>query len=519
MEEPTLTRRLTWLLALTAFVLALPVVADVKLPAIIGSNMVLQAGMPAPIYGWADAGEKVTVKFRDQELTATTGADGKWSVKLAALTAGGPDEMSIAGNNTLTLTNVLVGEVWVCSGQSNMGFTVQGANNAPEEIAAANYPQIRLFTVARRPSDKPEADTTGSWVECSPQTVPGFTAVGYFFGRTLYQDLNVPVGLINSSWGGTMAEAWTSHEALAAVPAFQPVFQRWADAEANYPQQKATYDAKLADWKKRADEAKAQGQPFTERAPGQPLFDMKQHMPSGLYDGMIQPLIPFALRGAIWYQGESNAGRAYAYRELMPMLIRDWRSNWGEGPFPFYMVQLANYMARKDQPSDSAWAELREAQTMTAQTVENCGQAVIIDIGEEKDIHPKNKQDVGKRLALIALARDYGKAVEFSGPMYDSMAVEGNKIRLKLTHAEGLVAQGGEPLKGFAIAGEDKQFVWADATIDGETVLVSSAQVASPVAVRYDWADNPDGNLYNAAGLPACPFRTDDWPGLTVGKY
>ncbi len=512
-------RRAILLLVLAALVIALPAAADVKLPAIIGSNMVLQAGMEAPIYGWADPGEQVTVKFRGQELSATTGDDGKWSVKLAALTAGGPDDLSIAGKNALTLTNVLVGEVWVCSGQSNMGMTVQSSNNATEEIAAATYPQIRLFTVQRRPSPTPEADTQGNWVECSPASVPSFTAAGYFFGRQLHQDLKVPVGLINSSWGGTMAEAWTTRESLEGNEMFAPVLQRWADGEANYPQQKAAYEPKLDDWKKRQADAKAQNQPFTERAPNPPLFDQKQHMPAGLYNGMIQPLIPFGIRGAIWYQGESNAGRAEAYRTLLPTMIQDWRSQWGEGPFPFYIVQLANFMARKPDPGESAWAELREAQTMTAETVENCGQAVIIDIGDEKNIHPTDKQNVGKRLALIALAKTYGQAVEYSGPMYDSLTVDGGKAIVKLAHAQGLTAKGGEPLKGFAVAGEDRKFVWADAAIEGETVVVWSPQVAAPVAVRYDWADNPDGNLYNGADLPACPFRTDEWPGITAGKY
>jgi len=414
---------------------------------------------------------------------------------------------------------VLVGEVWVCSGQSNMGWSVQASNNAAEEIAAATYPQIRLFTVARRPSDKPEADTPGSWVECNPQTVPGFTAAGYFFGRQLHQDLSVPVGLINSSWGGTMAEAWTTRSSLEANEMFAPVLQRWADGEAAYPQQKADYDVKLADWKKRQEEAKAANQPFTERAPNAPLFDQKQHMPAGLYDGMIQPLIPFAIQGAIWYQGESNAGRAYAYRALLPTMIQDWRDSWGQGAFPFYIVQLANFMAPREQPGESAWAELREAQTLTAQTVGNSGQAVIIDIGEEKDIHPKNKQDVGRRLALIALAQTYGRTVEFSGPLYDSLTTDGGKALVTFTHAAGLAAKGGEPLRGFAIAGEDRKFVWAEATIEGDMVVVASPEVAAPVAVRYDWADNPNGNLTNAADLPACPFRTDDWPGLTFGKY
>jgi sialate O-acetylesterase len=426
--------------------------------------------------------------------------------------------MTITGNNALTLTDVLVGEVWVCSGQSNMGMTVQGVNGAPEEIAAATYPQMRLFGVAHRPSATPEADTQGGWVGCSPQTVPGFTAVGYFFGRKLHQDLQTPVGLINSSWGGTMAEAWTPRESLEADPDFAPVLKRWADGEAGYPQQKVDFDAKLADWKKRADEAKAQGQPFTERQPNPPLFDQKHHMPASLYNGMIVPLIPFAIRGAIWYQGESNAGRAYAYRKLLPTMIGDWREGWGQGNFPFLIVQLANFMARKEVPGESAWAELREAQTLTAQGVENSGQAVTIDIGEEKDIHPKNKQDVGSRLALIALARTYGHPVEYSGPQFASLAIEGDRARARFTHADGLTAGEGGPLKGFAIAGADRRFVWADATIEQDTVVLSSPEVAEPVAVRYAWADNPDCSLRNAAGLPACPFRTDDWPGVTINS-
>lgn len=514
-----MTRRAVWQLVVTLFSLRAVVLADVTLPAIIGPNMVLQAGMQVPIYGWADAGEKVTVRFRDQAKSCIVDRTGRWCIRLAPMAADGPNELTIIGKNTITLANVLVGEVWVCSGQSNMAWPVRASNNAEAEIAAANYPRIRLFTVALRPSLKHESDTQGSWVECSPQTVPNFTAVGYFFGRILHEELNVPVGLINSSWGGTACEAWTSREALEGDPSFRPVLQRWSAAVRAYPEDKTAYEAARADWKRRADEAKAKGEPFTEHAPSPPLFEQKQHMPGGLFNGMISPLVPYAIRGVIWYQGESNVGRAYAYRRLLPTMIRDWRDHWGQGPFAFLIVQLANFMARKDEPLDSAWAELREAQTMTAQTVENTSQAVTIDIGEENDIHPKNKQDVGKRLALIALARTYGKGIEYSGPMYHSMTVEGNKIRIKFTHADGLTAKNGGPLKGFAIAGDDKRFVWAEATIDGSTVVVSSPQVPRPVAVRYNWADNPEGNLYNSAGLPACPFRTDKWTGVTEGRW
>jgi len=494
-----------------------PVVrADVKLPAVIGSNMVLQADMNDPIWGWADPGEKVTVTIGDQKAEATADSAGKWQVRLAAMKAGaGPLEMTVAGKNTLKLENILVGEVWVCSGQSNMEMSVNRVNGAEKEIADAKFPKIRLFTVTKATADTPLTDCKGQWVECAPETVPGFSAVGCFFGRELHKTLGVPIGLIHTSWGGTSAEAWTSRETLEADPDLKAIIARYQQQIDNYPKAKEEWekvkDKKLAEWKAAADKAKAEGKPQPSRpnGPKDPLTSPNR--PSSLYNGMIAPIIPFATRGAIWYQGESNADRHVEYRKLFPAMITDWRKAWGEGDFTFLFVQLANYKQRKPEPADSNWAALREAQTMTL-SLPKTGMAVIIDIGEANDIHPKNKQDVGKRLALAAEAGTYGKTVVYSGPMYESMKVEDDKLRLKFKHVGGGLVAKGDKLTGFAIAGDDKKFVWADAKIDGDSVIVSAKDVAKPVAVRYAWADNPECNLYNKADLPALPFRTDDWP-------
>ncbi|MHB8902943.1 MAG: sialate O-acetylesterase [Thermoguttaceae bacterium] len=501
-------------------VFGLPARADVKLPAILGDNMALQRDVQIPVWGWADAGEKVTVTLGDQSKTATADTAGKWMVRLDALKEGGPLSMTVRGKNSITVENILVGEVWVCSGQSNMGFAVRNANNAEEEIASANYPEVRLFSVPLVGTQEPQYDCNGKWVVCSPETVGTFTAVGYFFGRELHKNLKIPVGLINTSWGGSSCEAWVRHSILEADPAYARLLAEFEKQCAQYNPEaaKAKYEEQLAKWKAIAREARGDGKaaPAAPRAPQDPRSG--QHRPANLYNGMILPILPYAIRGAVWYQGESNAGRAYQYRDLFPKMIRNWREDWGQGDFPFYFVQLANYMQVRDEPVDSAWAELREAQTMTM-SLPKTGQAVIIDIGEAGDIHPKNKQDVGKRLALWALAKDYGRELVYSGPMYKSMKKDGSKIVLSFDHVGGgLVAKGGEPLKGFAIAGEDKAFVWADARIDGDTIVVSSPKVTEPVAVRYAWADNPICNLYNREELPASPFRTDQWPGVTAGK-
>jgi sialate O-acetylesterase len=491
-------------------------VADVKLPAIIGDNMVLQQHAKIPIWGTADAGEKVTVTLRGQKLSTTADSAGKWQVRLNPLDIGEPLEITIAGKNTIRLQNVLVGEVWVCSGQSNMQWSVKASANPDAEIASAEYPNIRLFSVKRTVAEKPLSDVEGEWVACRPETVADFSAVGYFFGRELHKTLNVPIGLIHTSWGGTPAESWTSHPKLARGADFKPILDRWTKILAEYPLAKANYDQQSAQWEKDAEKAKSEGQE-PPRRPRAPLGPDHPHRPAGLYNGMIAPLIPYAIQGAIWYQGESNAGRAYQYRKLFPAMIQDWRQAWGQGDFPFLFVQLANWLEIKTDPVESSWAELREAQSMTL-SLPKTAMAVAIDIGEADDIHPKNKQEVGRRLALAARSI-YGQEMVYSGPIYTSMKIENAKIRLHFKYADGgLMAKGGETLKGFSIAGKDHKFVWAQAKIDGDTVVVWSDAVPDPVAVRYAWADNPVCNLYNNAGLPASPFRTDKLPGVTADK-
>lgn len=470
---------------------------ELKLHALFSDGMVLQSDFACPIWGTVEPGEEVSVSIAGQKKTSKAGADGKWSIKLDPLKSGGPHELVVGGRNTVTVRDVLVGEVWVCSGQSNMEWVVNGSNNAAEEKAAADYPKIRHFLVPKRQEAAPVADVVGSWKVCTPETVGGFTAVGYFFGRELHQKLNVPVGLIHTSWGGTAAEVWTSKRALDATDLLKPMVE-------GYQKRNENYEKQLAAHKEAVEKAKTEGKPAPKAPGGKPM------MPSCLYNGMIANIIPYGIKGAVWYQGESNASRAKEYRTLFPAMIKNWREDWGQGDFPFGFVQLANYMARREQPADSAWAELREAQTQTL-SLPKTGMAVIIDIGDAKDIHPRNKQDVGKRLALWAQSQVYQKEIVYSGPMYDTMKVEEGKARLSFKHVGGGLEAKGENLTGFAVAGEDRTFHWADAKIDGSTVVVSSDKVAKPVAVRYAWADNPDCNLYNKEGIPASPFRTDDW--------
>jgi sialate O-acetylesterase len=491
--------------------------ADVRLPSVIGDHMVLQQGTSAPIWGWAEPGETVTVTLGPCKASATACDRGKWMVNLDAMESGGPHRMTVRGKNTITLEDVLVGEVWVCSGQSNMQWPVSASTNAEEEIAAADYPRLRLFTVARKTADAPRDDCEGSWAACTPETVPGFSAVAYFFGRYLHKELDVPVGLVNTSWGGTPAEAWTSLDAQQGVPELEPTLARWNQQISQYDPQAAQqrYEKALEAWKQAADKAKPEGKPAPRRprAPSNPADS--PHRPASLYNGMIAPLIPFAIRGAIWYQGESNASRAEQYLTLFPAMIRNWRDKWGQGDFPFLFVQLAPYRYGNADPRNCA--ELREAQRLTLETVPNTGMAVTTDIGNVQDIHPKNKQDVGRRLALWALAKTYGQDLVYSGPLYESMSVEGDKIRVRFTHTGGgLVAKGG-PLTHFTIAGKDGEFVPATATIEGETVVVHSDQVSDPVAVRFGWRDDAEPHLFNEAGLPASPFRTDEFAMVTAG--
>jgi sialate O-acetylesterase len=487
--------------------------------------MVLQRDMPVPVWGTADASVKqVTVRVGSQSKTVTPDDKGKWSVKLDPLQAGGPFTVEVGGaapvggpvtveaaaKNTLNFDDVLVGDVWVCSGQSNMSFPLKSADKAKEEIEAANYPKIRLFSVPRKPSAQPLDSVKGSWEACDPKTAEGFTAVGYFFGRDLQKDLDIPIGLIHTSWGGTVAEAWTDSATLKADPDFAPILKRGEEYPANYPRLVEQYEKKVKEF-----EAKNPGEklPAALRKPQAP--DEDPNLPSVLFNGMVAPLEPFAIKGVIWYQGEANAGRAWQYRKLLPAMIQDWRSTWGEGDFPFLIVQLANY--GKDKPDGtSEWAELREAQTLTARNVPHCGMAVTIDIGNPANIHPTDKQDVGKRLALQAEKKVYGKDVLEAGPTFISMAVDGPVIGVMFDHVGGgLLAKGGK-LEGFSIAGEDQKFVPAEAKIDGSIVDVSSPSVHKPVAVRYGWANSPTCTLFNKEGLPAAPFRTDDWKAVTL---
>lgn len=491
--------------------------AAVSTPSILGSHMVLQAGQPLPVWGKADPGEPVTVSMDGDTVSTTADDDGHWRVELPKRKKGGPLEMTITGkDNVLTYSDILIGEVWIGSGQSNMQWMVKDSNDAEAEVAAAQYPDIRLFYVERNVATEPQEDCKGEWVACTPETVPGFSAVLYFFGRDLHAALGKPVGLIHSSWGGTPAESWTSRETLLANPDLKVIVDRWDDTLAKYPAAREAYDKALVDWQVEAEKAKAEGKDAPKK-PGEPQGPNSPWLASGLYNAMIAPLVTYAIKGVVWYQGESNVPRAYQYRTLFPAMIDDWRRAWN-APISFYYVQIANYLKTTSEPGDSAWAELREAQDF-ALKLDKTGVAVIIDIGEADNIHPHNKQDVGKRLCLNALAKDYGKCREFSGPVLKDMKVKGDSVTLTFNHARhGLVAKGGDAPTGFAIAGEDKQFVWADAKIKRGRVTLSAEGVEHPVAVRYAWADNPVCNLYNKQGLPASPFRTDTWDGVTVGK-
>ncbi len=637
-----------------------------RLAALFTDHAVMQQGKPIPVWGWDTAGQVVTVEFAGQSAQATAGVDGTWRATLPALAAGGPHTLTVYGSDTLTIRDVLVGEVWLCSGQSNMQMTLGTVCDAEAEVAAADYTAMRLFTVPNMTAAAPADDVQAQWSVCSPEIAGGFSAVGYFFGRELYRRLGVPVGLINSSWGGTIAEAWTSREGLLTEPALRDIVAYYERSLENMDATMAEYQDRLAAWEEArqpkdpgntglargwaADEspdgdwhamqapqswqnagldfsgvlwfrkeveipaawagrelmlslgpcdksdityfnnvpvggmsiqerADAWCQPRVYPVPGALVRAGKNliavrifshiyaggfigsaeqmhlapaglpdatpislagswqyavehnfgkvpfaapptpppgagdpNSPFALYNGMIAPLVPFALRGAIWYQGESNAGQPYLYRTLFPALIRDWRRVWGQDDLAFHFVQLANYMARSATPCESRWAELREAQLLTLQ-LPHTGMAVAIDIGDGDDIHPRNKQDVGLRLALNALVSTYGQSgITPCGPLYASAQVEDAAVRLVFDQlGGGLIAQDG-PLTGFAIAGDDRHFVWADAIIDGDTVVVSSPRVPQPRAVRYAWGDNPACNLYNRAGLPASPFRTDDWP-------
>ena len=676
------------LLTISCFCSA-PLQAAVTLPALFSNHMVLQKSDKVPIWGHADPGERVTVVLNGHEQSDKADPNGKWKVQLDLSKSGaGPFEMSVNGGNQVVVSDVLVGEVWVGSGQSNMEFELKNCANAVEEILNSANPMLRQFKVAKQSSPEPQEDVKGEWVLASPETSGSFSAVAYYFAKKLQAELKVPVGILNTSWGGTPSEAWTSPEAIASDPGLTALKAKTEAQLKAMPQLMKDYQEALGSWFKKngmedrptadsamfaAPEASTEGwseimlpgeikgagvplagavwlrKEFLVSAPAEKaalrlyvagalesvywdgkrvaqtdlnrivnfsashktVFDLPPglihegrnvlavrlyhplgsarladlsielvdgpalrtdgkwlakaefelpkmsaetlaQVPKGvpaikgpqpisrLFNGMVQPLIPYAMRGVIWYQGESNADRAFQYRTAFPLMITDWRSHWGRGDFPFYFCQLANHTPKQAEPGESPWAELREAQQMTLK-LPNTGEAVLIDLGEANDIHPRNKKDVGERLARIALARDYGQAVEFSGPAFDHMTLENAQAVLHFkptagglmasplpaTYPLSLFRHTSAPLvrnspasqiEGFALCGQDQKWFWADAKIVENSVVVSSSNVLSPVAVRYGWANNPTCNLYNGAGLPAAPFRTDDFPGITHKK-
>lgn len=622
----------------------------------LGSHMVLQRGRPNTFWGWTTPGERVTVTLDKRKATSVAGTDGKWTVRIDPPKVGGPYTVSVDGSQHVELTDVLVGDVWLCTGQSNMEMGITQVNGGPEAVAAASDPQLRLFMAPHQTALVPVNVNGGTWKVCSPETLVqdgwgGFSAVGYFFGRALRRETGVPIGLVQDCWGGTNAESWMSREAVHALGDFDEALtqiDRWLSAgktpyakqvedwyAANDPGARAGWekpDADATGWKPvdvpsgfeglglgnadgiawfRRDveltEAQVSGEttltlgtiddadttwvngvqvgstsgwnvPRSYKLPAGALHagrntlavrvldiasqggftgpadalsltladgskiplagtwqgrvgvDLKAtatfpanvtddpNVPTVLSNGMIEPIVPLGVKGAIWYQGENNAGRAYQYRRVLPAMISDWRRRFGQGDFPFYIVSLAAFMPHKAAPGDDAWAELREAQAMTARNLKNAGLALAIDVGDAADIHPKEKKTVGERLARIALARDYGKRVVYQGPTYRSLTIKGSEAWVKFDHTDGgLVARGGAPGE-FAVAGEDRRWRWATARIEGDSVVVSSPDVPKPIAVRYAWQSNPVATLTNGAGLPAVPFRTDDWPGVTAPK-
>jgi len=507
-----------------SLILISPAGAKVKMPAVFSDNMVLQRNSSVTLWGWADPQENINIQVSWGQMTSvTTDKDSKWSAQIKTSQAGGPYKITVKGkDNEYLFSNVMLGEVWLCSGQSNMQMPMKGWLNqpilgGPEAIKQADIPSIRLFTVKMNSTKTPQDDCEGTWLVCSPETVPNFSAVGYFFGRKLYDELKVPIGLIHSSWGGSNAEAWIRPDILSGDPEFEPMVFKF-----NYLMNKWANDVQ-------------QAQKDNKETPKQPF--MPQHCLSYLYNGMVKPLMPFTIKGVIWYQGESNASRGYQYGKLFPTLIQNWRQDWGY-QMPFYFVQLASFFAHKPTevvefdnsvPGESSWAELREAQLKTLTTTEKTGMAVAIDIGATNNIHPGNKMAVGERLAYWALAKDYDKQLPYSGPLYRSMTVEKEKkgrlpysgkniIRVKFDYADSGLVIKGDKLKGIAIAGADRKFIWADAVIKNNELVVWSDKIKDPIAVRYGWNIYSDCNLYNKADLPASPFRTDGWfamPGVS----
>jgi len=488
--------------------------AEVRLTPLFGDNMVLQRDVSANIWGEATPNEVISVTIDKQSVQAKTGADGRWRAKLPPQKAGGPFDITVTGENTITLKDVYFGDVWLIAGQSNMEWTNKSILK-PEvfevESAAANDPQMRVFTVKKNPQIAPATQVSGEWQAITPKSMANFSATGYFFGRELRQKLGVPIGIIGSYWGGMEAQPFISVETMT---------QNFPDLKANlekcfadFPAEKLQYEeVKLPKWRADVEKAKAEGR----RIPGRPKMPLgapeSPERIGALFNGMIAPLIPLSLKGIAWYQGESNGDNlqeALEYKTIFPLLITDWRARWGQ-ELPFIWVQLANYRQWQEQPVEpkQAWPYVREAQTL-ALSLPSTGMALALGNDDPTAIHPTNKIAIGKRLADVALGVVYGQKIPYTGPLFDTMQIEGAAARIHFKHADGGLRADGETVKGFAIAGADGKFLWADARIEGESVILSSSQIQKPVAVRYSWADNPVGNLFNGAGLPASPFRTD----------
>jgi sialate O-acetylesterase len=506
------------MLPLTA--LAAPV-EKLAVPRVFSDHAVLQKSARTPVWGWAPAGEEVAVELKGTPASAkaTTGAEGNWRVDLDLSAVGeGPFELVITGaSGSVTLTDILVGEVWLFSGQSNMRFHLARGTGGEADAAQASDPQLRLLSVGLKISNEPVHDIKQRWTTCDPKTAGEFSAVGYYVGRELRKSVKGPVGLVSICWAGSPIEAWMSPAALAGDPDFLPITEKWAKRVAEYPAKKAEWEANkvelLAKWEADAAAAKAAGQREPVKPGGPNGGPDSLDTPSGLYHGEILAFAPYAMRGVVWYQGEQNSGRGFQYRKLLPALIADWRGLWNQGEFPFIIIGIPNFGKVKPDPGFSMWAELREAQAMADASVPGTELVCTIDLGEDGDVHPKDKRSVGLRAARVIEKQVYQvTTAEVFGPVFREMSVENGAIRVKFNHAEGLKAKDGGPLKEFAISGADRKFAWAEAVIEGDTVLLRSEKVPNPVAARYNWADAPHGNLYNAADLPAAPFRTDDFP-------
>ncbi len=545
---------------------AIPAQAKVRLPAVFADHLILQRDAAVSIWGGAEAGEKVTVKFAGQEKSATVDARGKWLVKLEALAASAePRELTItdAHASRITLHDVLVGDVWLAGGQSNMGFPLNSAHNAKDELPKAGDPLLRFFRVKTKTAAEPQTDCTGSWELSTPETAKNFSGVAYFFAQEIRRNQKVPVAVLQAPWGGTDIETWISLDGLKQHPMLTKPLERWQKAEADYekikanPSRVADYEKDLKQWQaevgpaysvilKKYNDDKSAGkevgkkpepsrpEPSNPDPMGMPSPSRRPSTPTVNFNGMIAPLMPYAVRGIIWYQGENNGGRGLEYRELFPRLIQDWREQWtknGGADFPFLFVQLPCNGPDTTPVAESGWPWLREAQAMTLK-VPRTGMAVTIDVGDPNNVHPADKIDVGKRLALVARKKVYGENVVASGPMFQDLQINDGKVRVRFSETDGGLIAGQQPwlaagvkpfpkdkLIGFFIAGEDKKWIEAEAKIDGDSVIVSHADVLKPVAVRYGWANSPRCNLYNQSGLPAAPFRTDDWPpGAPNGK-